>query len=297
MKTLNKFGFPVILSGGIGDCLLAIEKLPLRPITKLGFKLDFYYTTPGHPAEPIIREFSLNLPKARWLEQPPSLPSYRIRNLFNRFSLRPQVPPIPGWLAPHQLPSRGPLRILLHTHMDGHHGCESINAKVWTVEAWSEVIRLLQSQFGAEIHLIEWHEASRRSLLHTIPGIIDAVKSDLLNQCLHLQTMDLVISVDSWSKYPARWANLPQVVIVPDLRRNYVPAFKSIKAETLVRTWFSGLIDRADTILLGLERRGFSWQLTLPSIHQLTPADIIRAVKLVLPYCRRPFYNPTHCHE
>lgn len=286
-------GFPVICAGGIGDCLLAFQSLPLHLASTLGLNLDFYYTTPGHPAEATIRQFALSLPRARWMSQPPKLVHYRLRNFFQRLHLGPLTPPIPGWRPPGFLPRRGPMNILLQTHLDGHHGFTSVHAKTWTVEAWSEIIHLLRDFLDAQIHLLEWHQSSRTALLRTSPHVLNAIQPDLLSQCLYIQTMDLIISVDSWAKYPARWAGLPQVIIIPDLRQNYTPAFQNISANQIAQVWFQGLTNRTDTFLIGLECRHSSWKWTLPSIHQLQPTQILHAVQSILPYCRRPFFDPT----
>jgi len=241
-----------------------------------GLTSRVFYGSKGHPAEQTIREFVNSVPILQWADRNPTTTELRIRNVWNRFNKFIFTPPLPGWQKSRHRRELKP-RILLQTHLDGHHGLKGLSAKCWTVDAWAEVIIGLVRNYQAEIHLLEWHDSSRTQLLSCCPQVVDARQPALLQQCLHLQSMDLVISVDSWTKYPARWAQIPQIVIVPDLRRNYTSDFEQMNASRVISGWFAGIACRADTILIGIAHAGRGWEWTLPSMDDLAPEDILRS--------------------
>ena len=89
---------------------------------------------------------------------------------------------------------------------------------------------------------------------------------------MFLATCDLLVSIDSWTKYIAAAHDIPQVLVVPDQRTGY----PDLTAERLLARELDGIYGRSDTTVIGISREP-SPKLTLPSLTDLTPDDLLAA--------------------
>jgi hypothetical protein len=150
-------------------------------------------------------------------------------------------------------------------------------AKKWSVSRWCELAVSLRNN-GWTVELLEWDTDALSAVMRMCPFVRDARKATLLETIQSMREMQCVVSVDSWTKYVAGWCKIPQVVIVPDLRKGYTPFFRSITADEVAKRWFRGLTVSPTTVLLGLEKRGGVFEYTLPSMESLTVGLLETAV-------------------
>jgi len=139
---------------------------------------------------------------------------------------------------------RGPL-IGIQTHLSG------LPSKRIPVAVWTRVFRrLLEEHPAASILLLEPDAAG-------LALCIDA----RVHPCGHLSVaqacdliagMDLLVSVDSWSKVAAAWKCVPQIILVPDQTVDY----PELTAEAVWRHSFRGLTGRAEIQIEGLRAEG-----------------------------------------
>jgi hypothetical protein len=167
-----------------------------------------------------------------------------------------------------------PVRIGVQSHLLG------LAYKKWPLPQWKAILDGLLERFpGASILLSEPAEsgadlafaASIRHAQLSLPQAIHAV-----------QRLDLLVSVDSWSKYIAVWRAIPQVVIVPDPRSTY----PQITAETLARHELGPVHWRSEARTVGFEMRAGCPHLTLQDIAALEPARVLAVVDDLLPQIR-----------
>lgn len=273
---------PIICAGGIGDTLLTLAEFPIAALGRIGARFNIFYESTDHPAWKILRNFLESIEYCQLVHRPPSINEYRVRNGWKkiiRYSQFLFAPPIKKFGPSKKVHCTR--RILVQTHMDGHHGHKHINAKIWPVDRWCELFLSLQG-FGWDIWLLEWDESSREKIQHKCPFVVDARKLSFLETVLSIQDFDFVVSVDSWAKYVAGWWKIPQVVIVPDLRQGYTPHFENISADVLVEKWFRGLTKTDEIKLIGLEKSSTGYSFTLPSILDLKSNDILLSLESML---------------
>jgi hypothetical protein len=121
------------------------------------------------------------------------------------------------------------------------------------------------------VDILEWNLDSASNLMAACSEVKNLASDTLLDNFRRILEADLVVSVDSWSKYVARWGNKKQVIIVPDLRQNYVPYFKTLTPDEVAKGWFFGLTNRCNIEIIGLEKRNHRFEYTLPSVSNLDP--------------------------
>ena len=274
--------FPIICSGGIGDSLLKLARVPVAPWGRCGVRFNIFYDGKEHPAWQVLRDFFPAIKYCNLLSRPPKAAEYRMRNVFERIHENCQTlhaPPLPSNHSRLTLEkeSRG---ILVQTHLDGHHGHAHLTAKVWSIDRWCDFFWRFQER-GWGVDLLEWNDAAVDTIRERCPFIRDARKFTLLETIQSIREARCLVSVDSWTKYVAAWWKIPQVVIVPDLRNGYTPSFSGIPAPVVASRWFRGLTDSPTTHIIGLEKINGNYSYTLNSISELEVAQLNDAVESI----------------
>jgi hypothetical protein len=147
---------------------------------------------------------------------------------------------------------RVPKKILLHTHLDGHHGWKGATAKMWPIENWVELSRKLHDH-GWEVSILEWDEDAISKLQIECPFLKDGRRGGLLDTVKSFVEYDFLFSIDSWSKYVAVWFGLKQVVAISDLRSGYT-GFETISPNQVANWWFHGVLGNRNVEVLGLKK-------------------------------------------
>lgn len=275
--------FPIICSGGIGDTFVRLTEVPIAAWGTLGMRFHIFYEGREHPAWKIMQELLQSLRYCRFADRAPTLAEYRVRNVWKRMARRSNslyAPPLPAGKERKSNLS-GKRRILLQSHLDGHHGHTNLSAKKWPVERWCALADLFERD-GWAVELLEYDATAFTAISKACPFVRDARRSSLLETIQNMRHVQCVVSVDSWTKYVAGWWKIPQVVIVPDLRKGYTPAFERMTADKLAHTWFRGLTNSSKTSLIGLEKRNGVYEYTLPSMDVLTVDELETAVASVV---------------
>jgi ADP-heptose:LPS heptosyltransferase len=141
---------------------------------------------------------------------------------------------------------------------------------------------MLQSDLGFQVKIMEWDSEAKNLLLQSTSGVIDATGDGMADNCKTIRDCDLFVSVDSWTKYVANWFNTPQIIIVPDLRKNYTPVFSQLTATDIARGWFVGLLEKPSVKILGLEKRHSTYNYSLENINLLTPNALLNEAQAIL---------------
>ncbi len=162
------------------------------------------------------------------------------------------------WRPPFSVKTRpkrakvGSKKILLHTHLDGHHGWKGATAKMWPIENWVELCNRLHVE-GWQVSVLEWDEVACAELHSKCPFLLDARNKDLLETVASFPEYDFLFSIDSWSKYVAAWFDIKQLVAAADVRNGYC-GNETTTADRLAKWWFHGIIGNPNVEVLGLER-------------------------------------------
>jgi len=262
---------PIIVGGGIGDCLIGLSRVPIKILSSLGFRIFIYYNSPNNPAAKKILPLLKEIQWASFKPESPSHSDARFAKILSRHFFNK----LPFLFPPHirnleiPKPKSECKKIIIQTHMDGHHGANHLTAKIGSPEMWANYIHLLKSHSDYQVDILEWNMDSASNLMAACPRVRNFAEDALLDNFRRILEADLVVSVDSWSKYVARWGNKKQVIIVPDLRQNYVPYFKTLTPDEVAKGWFFGLTNRFNIEIIGLEKRNHRFEYTLPSVLSL----------------------------
>jgi len=271
---------PIVTSGGIGDVLQAISCYPLKVLLRFGVRPKFFYLTPEHPAKPIVYNFVNEIKNLSIEDKPSRNELYFSKKLYSLFA-RSKTIYAPPFVKknPHSKTQKvHDFKILLHTHLDGHHGWKGASAKLWTVQSWVELAEKI-SVGTKNIGILEWDDVSREELLKRIPNAVDARGANLMETIFNISTYSSVVSIDSWTKYVAAWFSIKQTIIVPDLRTGYC-GFESYSADQVANIWFRGLINSGNVNLIGLEKIGKSYEYTLPSLQNIDIDSLAAVVNM-----------------
>lgn len=242
---------PLICANGIGDSFLILGRVPIGILGKLGFRFNIFYTTPEHPARKILEPFFRGI---RYCDYTSGAPSPREKWVFSKMlSLSMRTAKI--WRPPFEISGkekRQGKKILLHTHLDGHHGWKGATAKMWPIENWIELSRRLHGD-GWEISVLEWDEVAINELQTACPFLLDGRRGGLQETVKSFEEYDFLFSIDSWSKYVAVWFDMKQVVAAADVRNGYC-GNETTTADRLARWWFHGIMGNRNVEALGLEK-------------------------------------------
>jgi hypothetical protein len=169
---------------------------------------------------------------------------------------RAALPPkAPGW------------HLGLQTHLSG------MLTKRWALENWRAVIeRILAAHPGCRISLFD--TSAEVDALCFDPRITSTRGLNLAQSMNLIPRLDLLVSVDSWTKYAAAWSGLPQIVIVPDMTSEY----GALTAEKLSRVEFAGILEDPKNTVLGIEGKAPHCRLTIPRMADLEPERLFAAI-------------------
>lgn len=244
---------PLLCSNGIGDSFLILGRVPIGTLGKLGFRFKIFYTTLDHPARKILEPFFREIRYCEYTEKEPSAYEKWFFSKMLSLSMRMRKIWCPPFDQSAKYKSKGSgKKILLHTHLDGHHGWKGATAKMWPIENWVELSCKLHGD-GWEVSILEWDEDAIRKLQIECPFLKDGRRGALVDTVKSFAEYDFLFSIDSWSKYVGVWAGMKQVVAIADLRSGYT-GFESISPAQVARWWFHGVIENSKVKVLGLEK-------------------------------------------
>jgi ADP-heptose:LPS heptosyltransferase len=153
----------------------------------------------------------------------------------------------------------------VQTHLTG------MRTKQWGIQNWRRYLELLL-QLQPEIQVLLFDSSPEVEQLRLDPRILTTHGLNIFQSIRLAEKMSCFVSIDSWTKYVAAWSGIPQLIVVPDQR----PEYPHLTAERLVRREFAGIYGRKMNSFLGLEQVRRRAVLTLPSMDQLTPGDLIK---------------------
>ena len=269
--------------GGWGDVLREISLLPVprRMPSAWGVSLALRvrHLSAEHirvhadarvPSAESVREMLERCPGLRWGGVGPVARRWKAAARGIRALIEPFHPGLfdPGfdWRDNDMVPLEpGCRHIVVQTHLEG------LPAKRWTLTGWRQVLDGLKIRYpDAILHVLDPAGAAlvgERIVVHDSLSFPAAV--NLVERC------DLLVSVDSWSKYVAGWKGIPQVVIEPD----QTPDYPRHTASTIWRHSFRGLHKNKNLTLLGLAPDGTKRaRYTFGPMSNLRPQDVLRAL-------------------
>jgi hypothetical protein len=170
------------------------------------------------------------------------------------------------------LPPRPPGFLMgVQTHLNG------MRTKHWPVEHWRSVLEQILAAHPA-CHLWLFDSSSEVDALCFDRRIASTRGLNLAQSINLVERVDLLVSLDSWTKYVAAWRGIPQIVIVPDMTSEYAVS----TAEFLSRVYLPGIIDDPKNVVMGIEGEAPHRRLTIPSMADLSPerlfSEIDRAI-------------------
>lgn len=164
------------------------------------------------------------------------------------------------------LPERAPGFLLgVQTHLSG------MKTKQWGLANWHTYLDILLREANDLSILLFDHEA-QVELLCCDPRIRSTRRLNIAQSIALTEQLDLLVSVDSWSKYVAASRKIPQLIVVPDQRSEY----PELSAEYLVRNAFEGIFNQPRNAFIGLGGTPQRPELTLDRIADLTPQELAR---------------------
>lgn len=268
--------------GGIGDVLREISLLPVDwwhrrtgqrvevrhlPAEKARLHQEAASPTVSHISELITR-----IPALQWMGEGTVSKQAKAANRILRSGLeyfpggnrlyRPKI----EWRHEDELPNhdRSRRRIVVQSHLAG------LPSKRWSIENWRTVLASLETIFpDAQIHLLD--PVGKEA----VQGLAIAEDQLSLPQAIRLvEEADLLIAVDSWSKYVAGWHNIPQLVIVPDQQ----PDYPQLTPKSVWRYSFRGLHRQSSLKLFGLQPSGLRATYTMGQMADLRPEMLIATI-------------------
>ena len=272
---------PIICKNGIGDSFLVLGRVPIAFLGNIGFRFNIFYSSTQHPAQKIIIPFFHEIRYCNFVEREPSASEKWIFTKLMSLSMRSDKIWCPPFGLPPRQKSKGSgKRILLHTHLDGHHGWKGASAKMWPIENWVELCRKLHAEEW-EVAILEWDEGAIHELQNECPFLKDGRRERLLDMVKSFGEYDFLFSIDSWSKYVAVWAELKQVVALSDLSSGYT-GFETISPKQVARWWFHGVLNHPKVRVLGLEERQGVYSYKYSQISEMSVENAIDAIREVV---------------
>ncbi|MGB8355220.1 MAG: hypothetical protein WCD79_15080 [Chthoniobacteraceae bacterium] len=278
--------------GGIGDTLRNIGLVPHQYLfQKFGIRCRVV-RRPQQPGErdcppvPIFQELVERSPTLLWtgaMDNPPR--HQRIGNRAVREIVKllhhntPQYFPFNFQLTEPEcamLPARPPgFQIGIQTHLSG------VPSKEWGIANWQTYLRILLAESpGIFIVLIDHEE--RVGELCFDPRISSTRGLNIAQSIAVAEQVNLMVSIDSWSKYVAASRKIPQLVIVPSQSEYHNP-------EGLAREWFEGIFNQPSNTLIGLTGTLQHPRTTLDRIEDLSPQSLAhQTLPLIQKYRHAP---------
>jgi ADP-heptose:LPS heptosyltransferase len=286
--------FTIVLWGGIGDALCDLSTFPHAWIYRtLGIRtrvryLHWRHTRPHAYANPPGTEFFRALverfPSLQWEGETepggrsPGLYAFRLvrKTLRLAHGGRPFYFPLHPVLTPEEeanLPALdGRAVIAVQTHLQG------TKTKMWGAKNWRRYLERLAA-LHPEAGLLLLEPAAEGDELAVGLNVMTTRHLNLFQLLRLIPSCSLVVSVDSWAKYAARWNEIPQIVIVPDQR----PELPTSTGQAFLGYQMAGIYGRPDSRTIGLERTAAGeGVLTLETIAQLRPEELLRETQEII---------------
>lgn len=266
---------------------MLLGRIPIEKMGRCGVRFNIFYTDNGknNPSKQILFTIFEQIKYVEFVERTPSRQEKWLwKKMVSASGRFERVWPLPFKNSGHHRIQRkgknGKWRVIIQTHLDGHKN-KDIVAKKWNIENWIKFIQELE-KMGCEVGLLEWDPSAREIIIRNCPFVIDCSSGKLGEICETVRQFDCLVSVDSWTKYAAAWANLRQVIIVPDLRRGYVASFESISADMVAKWWFHGLMNNSRIKVIGLFVSNGVYEYGLKSINDLSVDQLLTATRQLL---------------
>ena len=285
--------FRLVCCGGIGDSLQNLSLFPHEYLhRKFGYRSEVVFmqfpvveaASADGPvlahAEPPNLAFFEDLinrcPSLRWcgqveIKKTVGIALNRLLREALKATNRGEVPYFPfhpdlseGELAALPVRGSGPL-IGIQTHLSG------LKTKKWGVSNWTAFLKLLLAA-RPDLQIVLFDSAAAVGELAIDPRISTTLSFKIAQSIRLIPRLDLLVSIESWTKYIAKAHRIPQVVVVPDPRSEY----PNSTAERFRTKHFLGLCDDPDISLIGYQPA--LGALTLSQLTDLKPEDLVRHV-------------------
>jgi hypothetical protein len=154
----------------------------------------------------------------------------------------------------------GSFNVGIQTHLTG------MKTKQWGIENWRHYLDALVAA-DRDLSLILLDVAPQVDALCFNDRVRNTRNLNICQSIELCRSFDLLVSVDSWSKYVAAWNHIHQIIVVPDQRAEY----PSLNPRKLVRDEFAGIFNHPSNLIIGLTETIREPQLTLKDISELSP--------------------------
>jgi len=150
----------------------------------------------------------------------------------------------------------------VQTHLSG------MNTKQWGIANWQSYLSILLEADDLSIVLID--NDARVEQLCCDARIRSASGLNIFQSIALVEQSNLLVSIDSWSKYVAASQKIPQLIIAPDQRSEY----PELSADYLAKNSFEGIFNQPQNSVIGLSGTFQQPQLTLDRMSDLSPRDL-----------------------
>jgi ADP-heptose:LPS heptosyltransferase len=279
----------VLCWGGIGDTLRNIALVPHEAIyRRTGIRTRVVYKSwrdtgclsHALPPEADFYEHLIGrVPSLEWRGESgehrgaPRLLNRALRELLRTFNGGvPRYYPFEFRLTEDErgaLPGKpAGLSIGIQTHLTG------MLTKRWGFENWRRFLNQLADAYPAAIVTL-LDSAAEVQELRVSPNITTTLGFNIAQSIAVCRDLDLIISIDSWSKYVGAWQRIPQIIVVPDQRAEY----PGLTASKLVHEEFAGIFGQPQNTLVGLAGTMRRPELVLREMSELSPDQLVAAVR------------------
>jgi hypothetical protein len=275
--------------GGIGDTFRNLSYIPHQAMfRRFGFRCKIVYHDYSHkkleyisfPDAQRIKQLIDRCPSLTWsgeVSTPKGLRRYPVGLLKKIISLTHgnQVQHFPTDFILTEDEQKGlpcfssKLILGIQPHLSG------MKTKQWGIQNWKKYINGLLSAFR-DINIFLFDTDPSVHELCFDPRIQHSLNLNIAQSSTLIKAMSAMISVDSWTKFPAMWNRVPHIIIVP----NQQVEFPWLNPEKVVSQDFLGIINHPNNKIIGLSNRGKP-HYTLDKISDLS-VDFLHASTLEL---------------
>jgi hypothetical protein len=248
----------IVCWGGIGDGLRALSLVPHDYIYRqfgVRYPVVFWKHTPlPIPwARPFFERLVRRCPSVRWEGELPErrgiveAGNRKIGELLKRLNGGvPRYFPVDIRLSDEERralpPATRNLTIGVQTHLEG-----IMRSKSWPLSRWQAFVAGLVSAYpGCRVIILD--KSEHAAALQMNSNVLTTVGFDIAQSIHVVESLDLLISVDSWSKYVAAWNQIPQLLLVPDQQVDY----EMLSPRHLLHNELAGLYGAPNVDVIGL---------------------------------------------
>ena len=263
--------------GGIGDTLRNIGLVPHQALfEKFGIRCRVVRRPQkadenACPPVPFFRELIERCPSLLWAgEMDERKPAGRIVTRAVREIVKcanhntPRYFPFDFRLTEQErnlLPVRSPGFVIgVQTHLSG------IHTKEWGIANWQSYLSILLAK-ASDISILLIDNEAPVEQLCCDPRIRSTRGLNIAQSIALTAQVDLLVSIDSWSKYVAAAHRIPQLVVVPSQKLYHSPAYLACNS-------FEGIFNQPLNTLVGLGGTLRHPQVTLDRIEDLSPLEL-----------------------